>query len=160
MVVIRNCILPEDLHYDVEHDLWARIEPDGAVTLGLTDVGQSRAGRILIVTMRRAPGATVKRGDVLAVLESAKWLSPVRSLFGGRVLAVNEAVVRRPVLVNERSYDDGWLVTLEPADPAERALWPTGAEAIARYQERLRQPYQSVRGLEEDFWCIHCREKG
>ena len=43
MPIIRNCILPEDLYYDVENDLWARFEASGLVTLGLTDVGQSPA---------------------------------------------------------------------------------------------------------------------
>jgi glycine cleavage system H protein len=160
MAVIRNCILPEELHYDVEHDLWARFEADGSVTMGLSDVGQSRAGRILIVTMRRRAGARVRRGEVLAVLESAKWLSPVRSLVSGEIIATNDEVVRRPVLVNERMYDEGWLARIAATVPAERDLWPTGADALARYEEKLRRPFQSVRGLEEDFWCVHCREGG
>lgn len=69
MAVVRNCILPEDLSDDVEQDLWMRLDAPDRVTLGLTDVGQTRAGRILIVTMRRRPGDRVRRGQVLAVLE-------------------------------------------------------------------------------------------
>lgn len=158
--VIRNCILPADLYYDVEHDLWARFDGDEEVTMGLTDVGQSRAGRLLIVTMRREPGSEVRRGEVLAVLESAKWLNPVRSLFSGRVVATNADVVTRPALVNEDMYGAGWLVKLRPSRLDERRGWPTGQEAIDRYEEKLRRPYRSVRGVEEDFWCVHCREAG
>ena len=108
MPIIRNCILPDDLYYDVESDLWARFEASGLVTLGLTDVGQSRAGRILVITVRRSVGAEVKRGQVVALLESAKWLNPVRSLFSGRVAEVNDKV---PLLRRR----------LAPATPAERS---------------------------------------
>ncbi len=160
MPIIRNCILPDDLYYDVESDLWARFEASGLVTLGLTDVGQSRAGRILVITVRRPVGAVVKRGQVVALLESAKWLNPVRSLFSGRVAEVNDEVLKRPSLMNEGFYGEGWLLRLLPSDPGERRLWPTGDEAIRLYSEKLAKPYRSVRGVEEDFWCVHCREAG
>lgn len=159
MTVIKNCILPEELYYDIEHDVWARFDDDGLATLGLTDVGQSRAGRILIVTVRRQIGASIRRGEVIAVLESAKWLNPVRSLFSGRLVAINAAVLKRPALLNEDMYGEGWLVKFLPSDPAEQALWPTGQEAVSRYAEKLARPYRSVRGVEEDFWCVHCRER-
>ena len=83
MPIIRNCILPDDLYYDVESDLWARFEASGLVTLGLTDVGQSRAGRILVITVRRPVGAEV-----------------------------NDEVLKRPSLMNEGFYGEGWLLRL------------------------------------------------
>jgi len=160
MPIIRNCILPEDLYYDVENDLWARFEASGLVTLGLTDVGQSRAGRILVVTIRRDVGDEVTRGRVVALLESAKWLNPVRSLFTGRVAEVNARVRERPSLMNEAFYGEGWILRLEPSIPDERRLWPMGDAALRLYTEKLARPYRSVRGVEEDFWCVHCRETG
>jgi len=45
----QGCLIPKDLYYDVENQVWLRINEDGTVTMGLTDVGQTRAGRLLQV---------------------------------------------------------------------------------------------------------------
>lgn len=79
-----------------------------------------------MVTVRRQVGAGVKRGQVVALLESAKWLNPVRSLFSGRVAEVNDEVLKRPSLINEGFYNTGWLLRLLPSDPDEHkhsACW-------------------------------------
>ncbi len=34
MTLWRGCDIPEELYYDVEHDVWVRLEEDGQVTLG------------------------------------------------------------------------------------------------------------------------------
>lgn len=158
MTVVKNCVLPEDLYYDVDRDVWARFEDDGQVTMGLTDVGQSRAGRILTISFRRPVGTDVSRGKVIALLESGKWIGPIQSLFSGTITAVNERLLEHPGLVNEAFYTDGWLVRLEPSDPEERALWVTGEDAVRRYTDRIALPYWSTRGVDDDFWCFHCRE--
>ena len=41
------------------------------------------------------------------------------SPIGGRVLAINEALVRAPELLQDDCYLEGWLLRLEPADPGE-----------------------------------------
>lgn len=156
--VVKNCFIPEALHYDVDRDVWARFEEDGDVTMGLTDVGQSRAGRILTVSFRRPVGTAVARGKVVALLESGKWIGPVQSLFSGIITGLNERLLEQPNLVNEDFYGDGWLVRLAPTDQGERALWPTGPEAVRLYTERIARPYWSTRGVDEDFWCFHCRQ--
>ncbi|HLF41193.1 MAG TPA: glycine cleavage system protein H [Acidimicrobiia bacterium] len=158
MPVVKNCVLPDELYYDVERDVWARLDDDGEVTLGLTDVGQTRAGRILAVSFRRPVGAVIDRGRVLALLESGKWVGPVRSLFSGEITAVNEELLVHPTLVNEAFYTDGWIVRLRPSDPDERALWSTGPDAVRQYTDRIARPYWSTRGVDDDFWCVHCRE--
>ena len=37
---------PEELHYLVEHQVWARPEPDGTATVGITALGIRMAGEI------------------------------------------------------------------------------------------------------------------
>lgn len=130
MPVVKNCILPEDL-YHVERDGWARLDGDGQVTMGLTDVGQSRAGRILTVSFRRPVGTVIDRGRVVALIESGKWVGAVRSLFSGTLTEANERLFEHPTLLNEAFYTDGWLVRLRPSDPGERTLWPTGRKPSA-----------------------------
>jgi len=46
-MVFNGCDIPEALHYDVEHDVWARFENSGEVTLGMTDPAQTRCGKVV-----------------------------------------------------------------------------------------------------------------
>jgi len=39
-----GCIIPLDLYYEIETQTWVRLNEDGTVTMGLTDVGQVWAG--------------------------------------------------------------------------------------------------------------------
>ncbi len=163
MTTIRNCALPDDLLYDVGRDLWARREADGSLVIGLTDVGQSRAGQIQVVSFtRRARAGQIARGDSIAVLESAKWVGSVVGPIGGTVEGLNEALVGRPKLMNLDPYGRGWIVRLRPVgsilgEPASEE-WTSGPNALALYEAKLRLPFRSVAGVDEDFWCVHCNE--
>jgi glycine cleavage system H protein len=166
MATIRNCRLPDGLLYDVERDLWARV--DGAeLVIGLDDVGQTRAGDIQHVSFtRRALAGPVSAGDSLAILESAKWVGPVAAPFTGIVSAVNDDLRRRPKLINLDPYGRGWIVRLRRtedggpgiADSSSRPGWTSGAEALTAYESKLRLPFRSVSGVDEDFWCVHCTD--
>lgn len=163
MTSIRNCVLPDDLVYNVERDIWARSDPDGTLVLGLTDVGQSRAGHIQVVSYtRRVRAGSVARGDSLAVLESAKWVGPVTSPVAGSVVAVNEALLARPKLINLDPYGRGWIARERPASGEVALLaaegWTSGQAALDLYDVKLRLPFRSVAGVDEDFWCVHCNE--
>ena len=162
MATIRNCELPDDLLYDVGRDLWARAMA-GELVLGLTDVGQTRAGHIQLVSFtRRARGGHVDRGESIAVLESAKWVGPLTSPLAGDVVGLNERLLERPKLINLDPYGEGWIARLRPsASDLDAALpdeWESGPMAVARYDHKLRQPFRSVSGVDEDFWCVHCSE--
>jgi len=64
--VYQGCWVPPDLAYDVERDVWARFEEDGTVTLGMTDIAQSKAGKLVSILFK-APGKVLRgrpeRGD-------------------------------------------------------------------------------------------------
>ena len=46
---------PADLHYLVEHDVWARLEGDGSATVGITGWGIVLAGEIYMCRAK-SPG--------------------------------------------------------------------------------------------------------
>ncbi len=161
MATIRNCELPDDLLYDIEHDLWARPEEDDLV-LGLTDVGQTRAGTIQHVSFtKRALGGAVGPGESIAVLESAKWVGPVTAPLAGTVMATNNDLLEHPKLVNLEPYGRGWIVRLRPVDGRLDLFpdgWASGEVARTRYRAKLGLPFRSVSGVDEDFWCVHCAD--
>ena len=47
MALVRNCLLPSDLLYDVPTNIWVRELDDGMVEIGMTDIAQTLAGSII-----------------------------------------------------------------------------------------------------------------
>lgn len=107
---------PDDLRYTAEHE-WVREAADGTVRLGITDYAQQQLGDIVFVQLPEE-GATVAPGDAMGEVESTKSVSDVYAPLAGTITARNEALDGQPELVNSDPYGDGWLVELQPADPA------------------------------------------
>jgi glycine cleavage system H protein len=107
--------IPDDLRYTKEHE-WVRVE--GALArVGITDYAQDALGDVVYVDLP-AVGASVAANQPLGEVESTKSVSDVYSPLAGTVVERNAAVDDRPELVNEEPYGDGWLVVIEPSDPA------------------------------------------
>ena len=107
---------PTDVRYTKEHE-WARGE-DGRVRVGITDFAQDALGDVVYVDLPDA-GAEVRAHEPFGEVESTKSVSDVYSPVSGSVAERNPLVEERPELVNEAPYGDGWLVLVDPSDPAE-----------------------------------------
>ena len=148
MTEINNCLLPEDLLYHVEYNVWLRPNDDRTIELGMTDIAQTMAGNILHCRPK-AVGKTVKAGKSLATIESGKWVGPARSPIGGEIVAVNEALIADATLMNKSPYKQGWIVRLKPNDwEVDRTSLVSGAEALEGFKA-----YMAEKELGE---CIHC----
>ena len=139
MATVRGCNIPEDRLYWVEKHAWARLEEDGMVTVGITDVAQNLAKGIINATPKDV-GRTVQRGKSVGTLESGKWVGPVTSPVTGEIVIVNEAVKAKPALINEDPYGEGWFVKVKPTDWAgESAMLVTGQMGVGAYQKFLEE---------------------
>lgn len=108
-------MIPENLRYTAEHE-WVAAG-DGTVRVGITDFAQDALGDIVYVQLPE-PGTEVAAGDAFGEVESTKSVSEIYAPVSGRVTARNEALVDSPDLINTDPYGEGWLVELEPGDPA------------------------------------------
>ena len=136
---VRGCNLPEDLYYLVERHVWARPEADGLVTVGMTDVAQHMAGKIIVVTPK-APGRSLARGKSAGTLESGKWVGAVPSPVSGEIVAVNPDLKADPSLVNRDPYGAGWIIRLRPGDwEGEKQDLSTGAEGVEAYRRFMEK---------------------
>ncbi|NPB08044.1 MAG: glycine cleavage system protein H [Aquificae bacterium] len=135
----RGCKIPKDLYYDIENQVWFRVNEDGTVTVGVTDVGQSRAGKIINIRIK-APGKYLKKGKPVASLESGKWAGPVPADIEGEVVERNEKLFDKPDLINEDPYGEGWIAKIKPAN-LERDLKDlvTGEEAVRKMREYIER---------------------
>lgn len=138
-MIFYACDIPEDLYYDVERDVWIRFEGELAV-LGMTDVAQTRCGKIAAISFR-AVGKKVVQGKTLATIESAKWVGPFPAPFSCEIVETNESGFAKDILLaNKEPYSTGWLVKVRPTDLEKvRGQLLTGDEAIEKYKERIRE---------------------
>ncbi|SRR6266508_4232442 len=128
----RGFRIPEELRYDVDYHVWARVE-DGLVVVGATDPAQAYAGEIIHIGVKR-PGTQLKRGAILATVESAKYMGPMRCPVTGTVAEVNEEITRKPALINGDAYTN-WVARVKPEKLAEElALLVPGPAAAEKYR--------------------------
>ncbi|WP_028989426.1 glycine cleavage system protein H [Thermithiobacillus tepidarius DSM 3134] len=148
MAEYRGCELPDDLFFDLDY-VWIRPEEDGTVTLGITDPAQTMAGRVQKIRIKKV-GTVLAAGRHVATLESGKWAGGVPCPFAGTVVAVNEAVLEMPNLVNIDPYHDAWIAKVRPDDP-EHAFdtLATGAAAVEALQKWIDR---------YDVQCMRCAE--
>lgn len=132
-----GCVIPEELLYDVEMDVWIRLEGNEAVC-GMTDPAQTRCGKFVAVQFRKV-GKQVARGRGLATIESAKWVGPFPGPLSGEIVAVNAEAFERDILIANRDpYGAGWLVRIRPTNLSEEigSLQP-GTEAFDAYRSKI-----------------------
>lgn len=108
-------MIPEDLRYTAEHEWVASGKP--AAKVGITDFAQDSLGDIVFVQLPET-GTEIEAGQSLGEVESTKSVSEIYAPFSGTVVARNEQLADEPELINTDPYGAGWLVQIEPADPA------------------------------------------
>ena len=107
---------PDGLRYSPEHE-WVRVEGDRAV-VGITDYAQDALGDVVYVQLPDV-GLNVVAHASIAEIESTKSVSEVYCPLSGTVVATNGELDDRPEAINEDAYGQGWIFTIELADPAE-----------------------------------------
>ena len=108
--------IPANLRYTQEHE-WIRVEGEEAY-VGITDYAQSELGEIVFVDID-TEGETVAQGDVFGSVEAVKTVSDLNMPVEGEVIEINEAINDQPELVNNDPYDEGWMIKIRIANPAE-----------------------------------------
>jgi glycine cleavage system H protein len=107
---------PDDLKYHPEHD-WARIEGDQA-TFGVTWFAQDALGEVVFFDPPEV-GASVKKDDTYAEVESVKAVSDVFAPLSGEIVEVNGGLADSPENINADPYGEGWMVKVRLSDPSE-----------------------------------------
>lgn len=102
--------IPEGLLYSKDH-VWIKKE-DGQVRLGLTGYAQSGAGDVLLIELPET-GRQVKKGENLAIFETAKAIFDVKAPVSGTVAEVNTNLEKKPELIKDAPYTDGWMILLK-----------------------------------------------
>ena len=134
-----GCEFRPELFYDAEYQIWVRREKDSSLSVGMTDLSQTIAGKILHVRVRK-PGTLRPKGKPVATIESGKWAGPIPNVFDCTIIEANHQVLEDPSLLNIEPYA-AWVARVAPKDSVDEVLAKllTGDSAHAGYCERCRK---------------------
>jgi glycine cleavage system H lipoate-binding protein len=103
--------LNDDYYYHQGHS-WLNPGKDGSARIGIDDFAQKLMGKPTDIKLP-AVGAVLEQGEKGMQIQIGEkkidFLSPV----DGRVVAVNENVLRSPELINQDPYERGWLFKVQ-----------------------------------------------
>lgn len=132
--------LPEKVYYHPGHS-WAIPENNHLVKIGLNDFAQKLVGKINAIRLP-APGSALHQGDKGWALEvdskTIEMLSPVN----GKVVAINEELIRSPEKINQDPYNS-WLMEVEaPRFSVDKKQLLSGTLA-QKWMEEVRENLMS-----------------
>ena len=102
--------------YTSDHE-YVQVE-DGVGTIGISEYAQDKLGDIVFVELPEV-GKVLSKGQEAAVVESVKAASEVYAPVSGEVVAVNDAIVASPELVNQDPEGGAWFVKIRISNPRE-----------------------------------------
>lgn len=108
---------PAELKYS-KNDEWIRVE-DEIATMGITDYAQDQLSDVVFIEIVVFEGDSTGKGETCAVVESVKAAADIYMPVGGEIVAINEALVDSPELINEDPFGEAWLIKFKISDPGE-----------------------------------------
>jgi len=138
---IEHCEFPDDVLYDLENNVWVKVEANRTVRLGITSIHAALAGPLSKVNFK-AMKTKLKKAQSIATIESIRYFGVVRTPLAGALVAVNSRLLTEPKLANDSPYALGWFAELsfEPDDGDLRSL----VEA-KKAEERIREQIRTLR---------------
>ena len=105
----------------------------------MTSLLSAIAGKFTSASIRPA-GTRVERGRSLGTLESLKFVGPLPSPLSGTISSVNGDMVKRPKLMNDASYTQGWIVKLKSLSfQEERGLLSRPSDAREDFKKKIAE---------------------
>ncbi|MGH7407514.1 MAG: glycine cleavage system protein GcvH [Candidatus Methylomirabilales bacterium] len=123
---------PEGLKYTREHE-WIKVEGDKG-RVGITHYAQDQLGDIVFVELPKK-GRQLRQMEAFGVVESVKAVSDLYCPVTGEVVEVNSALEKKPELVNQDPYGQGWMIVVKVRNAKEL----TGLMSAQQYTNFLAQ---------------------
>jgi glycine cleavage system H protein len=136
VVRIQDHEFPEHLLYDIDNQIWYAPLVDGTVRAGFTSWAVSLMGEVLVFTPKRL-GRDFEQGRSFATIEGGKWIGSARAAFYGVVVSHNEDLIRKPELLMQDAFGDGWMLIVRPAHENWRGTLVTGSVIAPAFEAWL-----------------------
>lgn len=131
---------PKGLYFDTSH-MWAFMEKNGLVRIGIDDFLQHITGSLTGIKMKE-PGEQVAKGDkLLSIIQNGKQLTIVAPI-SGTIKDQNTSLLRNTSVMNSSPYSDGWVYLIEPTKWSNEIRYLTMAE---KYQEWIKLEFARLK---------------
>ena len=105
------------LKYSEDHE-WVLTADDGTALVGITEYAQEQLGELVFIELPEV-GASIDKGESVAVIESVKSASDLIAPITGEVVEINDELDGNPALVNEDAMNAGWFIKVRMNDESE-----------------------------------------
>ncbi len=105
------------LKFSDSHE-WVRDNGDGTVTIGISEHAQEMLGDVVFVDLPEVEDE-IEAGESFSLVESVKAASDIYAPVSGEIIEINEELEDSPELINEESYEGGWIVKVKMSDASE-----------------------------------------
>lgn len=136
-------VILEELRYSKDH-VWARLDDDNRITIGITDYAQEELGEISGIDLPEE-GDEVVKDEPFGSAESQITVSDLFSPLNGEILEVNQELLDSPEIINEDPYQDGWIIRIDVSSATEYYELLTAEE----YEDYLKE-IRGEEALEEE----------
>ncbi len=109
---------PSDYKFNESHE-YARRGDDGNIYVGISAYAVDQLQREIVYLELPPVGRELAKGDAFGLVEAVKAASDIYAPVSGKVVAVNDAAVEDPMLVAKDPWGAGWLIQIEPSNPAD-----------------------------------------
>jgi len=101
---------PKNYKYSKEHT-WIKVNGSEGI-VGITHFAQSELGEIVYIDVPNV-GDDFKQDEVFGSVEALKTVSDLFMPVSGEIISINENLADNPELVNEKPFDEGWIVKIK-----------------------------------------------
>jgi glycine cleavage system H protein len=126
-------VILEELRYSKDH-VWARLDDDNRITIGITDYAQEELGEITGIDLPEE-GEEVVKDEAFGSIESTNEVIDLFSPLSGEVVEINQDLLEAPEIINEDPYQDGWIIRLDIPSTTDYYELLTAEE----YEEYLKE---------------------
>ena len=124
--------VPQDRKYLETHE-WHLVDGN-IVTIGITQFAADQLSDITYVELP-AVGTQLTAGKVFGEIESVKATSELYVGVSGKVIEINTNLEDQPELVNNQSYEGGWMIKVEARDLADVEKLMPAAEYDSKFSD-------------------------
>lgn len=107
---------PENVKYHIEHT-WIKVDGEIGI-IGITDFAQKELGEIVYVDLPNV-GASFDQDEIFGSVEAIKTVSDLFMPVSGKILEINNNLLKNPTLVNSDPFSQGWMIKIQLTNVSE-----------------------------------------
>lgn len=104
------------------------------MTIGISEHAQEMLGDVVFVDLPDT-GDEIEAGESFSLVESVKAASDIYAPISGEIVEINEELEDSPELINEESYEGGWIVKVKMSDASELNNLKDAEEYLSSIEE-------------------------